>query len=105
MEINDIQGTARNSVNISDKNSKAYPEFAPAPGPKNMGLFPHIFLADRARLPRATAAAAGAGRRHRRAGLWRQTERKLIDRHAILAEHPLQSCRHCEIHMTITGMR
>jgi hypothetical protein len=49
-----------------------------------------------------TVASAGPGRR---TGLWRQFERELIDRRAILAEHPLQSRAFQGFHMTITGMR
>jgi hypothetical protein len=105
MEINDIQGTVNKSVNISDRNSRAYPGFAFAPGGTKMGRFAHIFSAHRADLTSLIWLARAALEHDPHTGLWRQFSRKLIDRHAIVAEHPLQSGRLCKIHKTITGMR
>jgi hypothetical protein len=105
MEINDIQGTVNKSVNISDRNSKTYFGYALSPGGTNVGRFAHIFSTRRAGLTSLIWPARAAHELDPRTGLWRQSGRKLIDRHAILAEHPLQSGGLCEIHMTITGMR
>ena len=105
MEINHIQGTVDKSVNISDRISGTYHGLPPAPGSTRMGLLAHIFRVGRALLAALNLPADAARELDRRTGLWRQSERKLIDRQANLAEHPLQSGRFCEIHMTITGMR
>ena len=105
MEINDIQGTANNSVNISDRISTPYHRFPLARGETKMGYFAHIIFVFRVRLAALTAAVVAASELAGRTRLWRQIERDLIDRHAILAEHPLQSGRHRVLHMTITGMR
>jgi hypothetical protein len=54
MEINDIQGTVNKSVNISDRNSTAYPRFPLSRGWTNMGVIAHIFSVGPARLAALT---------------------------------------------------
>ena len=70
-----------------------------------MGDHAHIIYDCFAKGIAPAGRAIAAGRHDSRAGLWRQIGRELIDRHAILAEHPVQSGGLHGIYVTITGTR
>ncbi len=93
-EINHIQSTTHNSVKISDRFSRTYKRFSTAQISTKVGFWTHIHAGHRSPFGDPCPAASLPGELARRVGLWRQSERELIDSRAILAEHPLQSGGH-----------